>query len=85
MGLVKKLKGAYQHDARPDGAGGPAHTSLPGGTPVERRSSTESGGRAAGFSRLAVPSEVDTTHGRILYLEDINVSFDGFKALNNSP
>jgi urea transport system ATP-binding protein len=25
---------------------------------------------------------VDTTHGAILYLEDITVSFDGFKALN---
>ena len=44
---------------------------------------TESGGRAAGFSRVAVPGEVDVTHGRILYLEDVNVSFDGFKAINN--
>ncbi len=26
---------------------------------------------------------VDTTHGAILYLDDITVSFDGFKALNN--
>jgi len=26
---------------------------------------------------------VDTLHGAILYLEDITVSFDGFKALNN--
>jgi len=44
--------------------------------------STESGGRQAGFSRLAVPGEVDVTHGRILYLEDVSVSFDGFKAIN---
>jgi len=44
--------------------------------------STESGGRTAGFSRLAVPGEVDITHGRILYLEDVSVSFDGFKAIN---
>jgi urea transport system ATP-binding protein len=44
---------------------------------------TESGGRAAGFSRVAVPGEVDVTHGRILYLEDVHVSFDGFKAINN--
>ena len=44
---------------------------------------TESGGRAAGFSRLVTSPEVDTTHGRILYLEDVNVSFDGFKAINN--
>jgi urea transport system ATP-binding protein len=26
---------------------------------------------------------VDTTHGAILYLEDIVVSFDGFKAINH--
>ena len=44
---------------------------------------TESGGRAAGFSRLVTSAEVDVTHGRILYLEDVNVSFDGFKAINN--
>jgi urea transport system ATP-binding protein len=44
---------------------------------------TESGGRAAGFSRLHTPGEVDITHGRILYLEDVCVSFDGFKAINN--
>ena len=44
---------------------------------------TESGGRAAGFSRLKLDDEVDITHGRILYLEGVNVSFDGFKAINN--
>ena len=27
-------------------------------------------------------ADVDLTHGRILYLEDVNVSFDGFKAIN---
>jgi urea transport system ATP-binding protein len=43
---------------------------------------TESGGRAAGFSRLNSPGEVDVTHGRILYLENVTVSFDGFKAIN---
>jgi urea transport system ATP-binding protein len=43
---------------------------------------TESGGRQAGFSRVATPGEVDITHGRILYLEDVSVSFDGFKAIN---
>ena len=43
---------------------------------------TESGGRAAAFSRPLVRGEVDTTHGRILYLEDVSVSFDGFKAIN---
>ncbi len=44
---------------------------------------TASGGRATGFSRLKHNDEVDTTHGRILYLEDVNVSFDGFKAINH--
>ena len=43
---------------------------------------TESGGRAAGFSRVAQAGEVDVTHGRILYLEEVSVSFDGFKAIN---
>ena len=44
---------------------------------------TESGGREAGFSRIAHSGQVDTAHGRILYLENVNVSFDGFKAINN--
>ncbi len=44
---------------------------------------TESGGRAASFSRVMTPGEVDVAHGRILYLEEVSVSFDGFKAINN--
>jgi urea transport system ATP-binding protein len=43
---------------------------------------TESGGRQAGFGRVSVPGAVDVTHGRILYLDDVHVSFDGFKAIN---
>ena len=43
---------------------------------------TESGGRAAGFSRLVTQGEVDVAHGRILYLDNVHVSFDGFKAIN---
>ena len=43
---------------------------------------TESGGRQAGFGRVAEAGEVDVTHGRILYLEDVSVSFDGFKAID---
>jgi len=27
--------------------------------------------------------ELDVSHGPILYIEDLNVSFDGFKAINN--
>jgi urea transport system ATP-binding protein len=33
-------------------------------------------------AKSARPAPGDTSHGTILYLEDINVSFDGFKALN---
>ncbi|MFM1925338.1 MAG: Lipopolysaccharide export system ATP-binding protein LptB [Pseudomonadota bacterium] len=45
--------------------------------------STESGGRAAGYGRVLQDAhEVDVTHGRILYLEEVSVSFDGFKAIN---
>ena len=36
----------------------------------------------ASYGRVA-DGELDTTHGAILYLEEITVSFDGFKALNN--
>jgi urea transport system ATP-binding protein len=46
------------------------------------RGRTESGGRAAGFARPATAGEVDVTHGRILYLENVSVSFDGFKAID---
>ncbi|WP_066255541.1 urea ABC transporter ATP-binding protein UrtD [Hydrogenophaga flava] len=49
---------------------------------VAAHGQTESGGRAAGYGRIARAGEVDTTHGRILYLEDVHVSFDGFKAIN---
>lgn len=34
-------------------------------------------------SRPHVPGEVDTTHGAILYVEGVTVSFDGFKALDD--
>ena len=47
-----------------------------------RSGQTESGGRTAGFSRVNTPGEVDVTHGRILYLDNVTVSFDGFKAIN---
>jgi urea transport system ATP-binding protein len=35
----------------------------------------------AGYGHVA-PDSVDVSHGAILYLEDITVSFDGFRALN---
>lgn len=31
---------------------------------------------------VSVPGALDTTHGVVLYLDDITVSFDGFRALN---
>ncbi|MBN9339365.1 MAG: urea ABC transporter ATP-binding protein UrtD [Comamonadaceae bacterium] len=43
---------------------------------------TASGDRSAAFGRPVVPGTVDVAHGRILYLEDVSVSFDGFKAIN---
>jgi len=33
--------------------------------------------------RLSQAGRLDATHGRILYVEDVSVSFDGFKAINN--
>ena len=41
-----------------------------------------SGGRETSYSRVVEPGVLDVAHGGILYLDDITVSFDGFKALN---
>lgn len=35
------------------------------------------------FLKPEIPPSLDLSHGVILYLEDINVSFDGFKAIND--
>ena len=51
--------------------------------PTPASGQTAAGGQNAGFARVRNSQEVDVTHGRILYLEDVNVSFDGFKAINN--
>ena len=49
--------------------------------PGQNVDNTQHGEAGTAFER--VKSEgVDTTHGAILYLDDITVSFDGFKALN---
>ncbi len=42
----------------------------------------KAGGRQAAFRRLQAMGEPDFAHGVALYVEDISVSFDGFKALN---
>jgi len=44
---------------------------------AEKRLPFRSGGHAV------TPGVVDTSHGTILYLENLSVSFDGFKALND--
>ncbi|WP_374561819.1 urea ABC transporter ATP-binding protein UrtD [Ideonella sp.] len=44
--------------------------------------SASSGGRGASFGRPVHAHEPDFAHGVALYLDDITVSFDGFKALN---
>ncbi|WP_280154697.1 urea ABC transporter ATP-binding protein UrtD [Piscinibacter sp. XHJ-5] len=41
-----------------------------------------SGGRSASYGHVVHEGEVDTRHGPILYLDEITVSFDGFKALD---
>jgi urea transport system ATP-binding protein len=46
------------------------------------RQNTEAGGQQASYGRHVKAGEVDVTHGRILYLEEVSVSFDGFKAIN---
>ena len=37
----------------------------------------------AATSHVLTPGEIDVSHGTILYVEDVTVSFDGFRALNN--
>ena len=52
-----------------------------------RRAQTARRGRSAAASELLArrtPGELDVAHGAILYLDDITVSFDGFKALNDA-
>lgn len=35
------------------------------------------------YTHMVTPGQLDVSHGVVLYLDDINVSFEGFKALNN--
>jgi urea transport system ATP-binding protein len=50
--------------------------------PGQHYHSDDHADQGTSYSRIKTEG-VDTTHGAILYLEDITVSFDGFKALNN--
>lgn len=49
---------------------------------LDADSESNGAGGEASYGRLATGG-LDTTHGAILYLEDISVVFDGFRALNN--
>lgn len=48
-----------------------------------QKTHTIAGGTASYGRVLQDRWNVDVSHGRILYLEDVCVSFDGFKAINN--
>jgi urea transport system ATP-binding protein len=71
-------------------AAGPSQGARPllaeGGREVRAAAPMHTDPGTSGFAeagmRLAGP-DVDTTHGTILYLDGISVSFDGFKALND--
>lgn len=41
-----------------------------------------SGGSTSGLAHYVQHETIDVSHGQILYLEDVTVSFDGFRALN---
>jgi urea transport system ATP-binding protein len=49
---------------------------------ARNRVSGESGGQAASFGHVSHSDVVDVSNGGILYVDDITVSFDGFRALN---
>jgi urea transport system ATP-binding protein len=50
--------------------------------PIRDVAGSSASGTGAGYGHVLDPDKVDTSHGPILYLDDITVSFDGFKALN---
>ena len=50
--------------------------------PPARPAGTREASGGASYGRAVDADELDLTHGVILYLEDISVSFDGFRALN---
>ena len=48
----------------------------------QREAQRDSSGGSASFGRVVRALEPDFAHGVALYLDDVTVSFDGFKALN---
>jgi urea transport system ATP-binding protein len=55
----------------------------PGRQSVQRLRSTMRRDQVWDFMVSTSDLELDLSHGTILYLEDLSVSFDGFKAINN--
>jgi len=49
---------------------------------AEARTAAGPSGGPPSYGRVAHPGQLDVAHGAILYLDDITVSFDGFKALD---
>ena len=60
---------------------GSAHASIVPELPTTPDALTVSGS-ATGLGHVVTPGEIDTSHGTILYLDEVTVSFDGFRALN---
>jgi urea transport system ATP-binding protein len=61
----------------------PDHRPWPWWPPARPASAAVAPGSSdASYGRQVDARELDVTHGVVLYLDDISVSFDGFKALN---
>jgi len=50
---------------------------------VEQKISESGATTSISAGHILQPGVLDTSHGVVLYMEDITVSFDGFRALNN--
>ena len=50
--------------------------------PMEEAEPVAQDDSASRYTHPVTPGDVDLSHGAILYLEDISVSFEGFRALN---
>ena len=50
--------------------------------PMEEPAPVAQDDSASSYTHAVTPGELDLSHGAILYLEDISVSFEGFRALN---
>jgi urea transport system ATP-binding protein len=61
----------------------PDHRPWPWWPPATSGAEPAQPSSGASYGRQYREGELDLSHGVVLYLEDISVSFDGFKALNN--